>query len=122
MDSQTKIILYGRECSGARDDVSAIGASVAVGGVGFRLISEADADGVVAQRLLETVYQALEDGAEINYRGEEARVGLFMSVKSAGVADETSDSSDGEELEKENRGRLGELLHVSQHFDLCGPR
>jgi hypothetical protein len=78
---------------------------------------------VVTQRLLEVVYQALEDGAEINYRGQEARVGLYMSMKRANsVADESSDSSDAEELERENRKQLDETLSVSRYFGLQGPR
>lgn len=126
MDSQASIYLCSRSSSTACD-VSADDSSVAVCGIGFRLPEEIEAGiearhGAVTQKLLEAVYQTLEDGAEINYRGQEARVGLFMSMKMASVADESSDSSDIEELERENREQLDEMLSVSRYFGLQGPR
>lgn len=126
MDSQTSIFVYGRRSWTADDDMSTSGTSVAVCGVGFHLPQEFEAsiearNRAVSQRLLEVVYQTLEDGAEINYRGEEARVGLYMSMKSADMADAAS-GSDVEEPQKENHQQLDEMRRVTQYFGLHGPR
>lgn len=129
MNNQTRIIFHGRGSSSTSDDMSTNGASVAVCGVGAYVAQEIEAGidlrtGGGTQRIREVVHQTLEDGAEVNYRGEEARVGLYMSVKSADVVADagSDDSSDMEELEKADGEQLNELMSLSQYFGLQGPR
>ena len=127
METQAGIYLHARRASSASDDVlTSNNPSVVLCGVGFRSSdaiedSHASPHGVT-QHLLKVVFQTLEDGAEINYRGKEARVGLYMGIKNARVAEEASESSDAKTTEQEKRGHHDGMLSVAQHFGLDGPR
>lgn len=68
----------------------------------------------VTQKLIEVAFQALEDGAEVDYRGEKACVGLYI-----GAADSELEMH---ETTRENSELSEVLLQVSQYHDLQGPK
>lgn len=70
-----------------------------------------DGDETIQQKLLEVVYQAIEDGGETQYRGDEARVGLFISAVSETGHRATDDDEDRDMLSL-----------VSEKYDLQGSR
>jgi hypothetical protein len=71
-----------------------------------------DGDDTIQHKLLEVVYQALEDGGETQYRGHEARVGLFLIA--ASETDHLAADDDDEDRDM--------LSLVSEKYDLHGSR
>lgn len=69
------------------------------------------------QKLLEVVYKALEDGGETQYRGAEARVGLFVSENACSTHQGNHNYIKDEE--EEDRGVLSLAF---EKYDLCGSR
>jgi hypothetical protein len=73
-----------------------------------------ESEDTMAQKLIEVAYQALEDGAEVDYRGAKACVGLYIGTAASeldmnGTADEDSALSKIQ-------------LTVSRYHDLQGPQ
>jgi hypothetical protein len=68
-------------------------------------VTEDEQNDQLRQTLLEVAYEALQDGANPWYRGEEARVGVFVS-------------GNAQQLE----GDSSMANQVSRRYDLSGPR
>ena len=71
------------------------------------------------QTLLEVAYEAIQDGAQVNYRCQKARVGCFVTTFDGERAqkNETYREDSPEEI-----GDATLAFQVSETYDLTGPR
>ena len=73
----------------------------------------------VQQTLLEVAYEAIQDGAQVNYRGQKARVGCFVTT----FGEECTQRDENDQgYSTEETGDATLASQVSETYDLAGPR